>query len=144
MNVLCACGCGGTPPLWKRNEFTRGRVKGQPMKCIPGHRIHSEVSPADLFWRRVSGGDVVTCWLWDGYVMPNGYGQFNTGRKTVLAHRWAYESMRHQIPQGLDLDHLCETRRCVNPWHLEPVTRSVNLSRQRRNSGRTINTRSTP
>ena len=61
--------------------------------------------------------------------MPNGYGQFGVDGKTVLAHRWYYESMVGPIPEGLDLDHLCRVRRCVNPAHLEPVSRRVNLLR---------------
>jgi len=32
-----------------------------------------------------------------------------------------------QISEGLDIDHLCRNRRCVNPYHLRTVTRRVNL-----------------
>lgn len=49
--------------------------------------------------------------------------------KQIVAHRFAYESMRANIPSGLQLDHLCRTRLCVNPWHLEPVTARVNILR---------------
>lgn len=47
----------------------------------------------------------------------------------VRAHRWAYLHFVGKIPAGLDLDHLCRNRWCVNPEHLEPVTRSENLTR---------------
>lgn len=70
------------------------------------------------------------CWIWCGsLLLHGGYGQFNNGRTMVLAHRWAYEHFVGPIPDGLDLDHLCRVRSCVNPEHLEPVTRSENLRR---------------
>lgn len=68
------------------------------------------------------------CWLWCGYVMPNGYGQFRTNDSS-LAHRFAYTAHVGPVPDGLDLDHLCRNRWCVNPAHLEPVSRSENLRR---------------
>lgn len=49
----------------------------------------------------------------------------------VYAHRLAYEHFRGPIPDGLQLDHLCRNRTCVNPEHLEPVTPKVNTRRAR-------------
>lgn len=75
------------------------------------------------------------CWLWVGAIVQNsGYGQFGVGRlngKPIrkLAHRVAYEHFVGEIPEGLDLDHLCRVRNCVNPDHLEPVTRQENFKR---------------
>lgn len=46
-----------------------------------------------------------------------------------MAHRWSYEFFYGPIEAGLHIDHLCEVKLCVNPVHLEAVTRSVNLSR---------------
>jgi hypothetical protein len=69
------------------------------------------------------------CWLWTGSTMKNGYGQLRRNGRTVLAHRYVYERYSGPIPDGLDLDHLCRVRNCVNPEHLEPVTRSVNVIR---------------
>ncbi|WP_329126180.1 HNH endonuclease signature motif containing protein [Streptomyces sp. NBC_01353] len=45
------------------------------------------------------------------------------------AHRWAFSFLRAPIPEGLELDHLCRNRACVNPWHLEPVTGRINWER---------------
>lgn len=84
------------------------------------------------------------CWRWGGAIQSNGYGSFGKGGagRAVLAHRWAYENWVGLIAGRLEVDHLCHSRsttcaggkdclhrRCVNPDHLEPVTRKVNASR---------------
>lgn len=81
------------------------------------------------FWRQVDGGDAQTCWLWTGRPAKDGYGKFVVRRKWHQAHRFAYESLISEIPIGLELDHLCRNRACVNPWHLEPVTHQINMLR---------------
>lgn len=73
-----------------------------------------------------------TCWLWRGTVAPNGYGSIVHNRKPAIAHRWAYEHFVGTIPAGLQLDHLCRVRACVNPAHLEPVTAQENTRRAMR------------
>ena len=75
-----------------------------------------------------------TCWLWTGATTGPGhklrYGRFYVGRRRIaLAHRWAYERWRGPIPSGLEIDHLCRNPLCVNPAHLEPVTRRENVIR---------------
>jgi hypothetical protein len=61
---------------------------------------------------------------------PVGYGHFHTeGNRKVQAHRWAYEYVAGKVPTGLELDHLCRNKRCVNPAHLEAVTRRENMAR---------------
>src|SRR5215831_12353743 len=52
-------------------------------------------------------------------------GRRGSGRRV----RVVYEKWRGKIADGLQLDHLCRLRRCVNPNHLEPVIPKVNLSR---------------
>ena len=86
----------------------------------------------DSFWRRVHKTE--KCWNWQGFVLDSGYGQIATRKKptasgTRLAHRVAYELVVGPIPEGLDLDHLCRNRICVNPSHLEPVTDKENVRR---------------
>ena len=79
-----------------------------------------------------SSGD---CWEWTGTVTNTGYGLSNKrGLYRGAAHRAVWVSLIGAIPDGLDLDHLCRNTRCVNPDHLEPVTRSENMKRTRRNS----------
>lgn len=82
---------------------------------------------ADRFWEKVERSD--TCWLWTAALSPSGYGAFQTGERVVRAHRFAYELVVGPIPDGLQIDHLCRVRRCVNPEHLEPVTQAENLRR---------------
>lgn len=70
------------------------------------------------------------CWLWDGNCTPDGYGMFTTTSPAKEgAHRFAYRNLVGPIPVGLQLDHKCRTRCCVNPEHLEPVSRKENILR---------------
>lgn len=71
------------------------------------------------------------CWLWTGGLNRNGYGRTThpDTQRTVAAHRLVYEVLIGPIPAGMQLDHLCRVRRCVNPHHVEPVTQRVNLLR---------------
>ncbi|GAA2699931.1 HNH endonuclease signature motif containing protein [Nonomuraea recticatena] len=66
------------------------------------------------------------CVIWTGPLNDRGYG---LGPRNRLAHRAIFELEVGPIPEGLTLDHLCRVRACVNPAHLEPVTRSVNTRR---------------
>lgn len=83
-------------------------------------------TPIDRFVRRVHFTG--TCWLWTGGLNKAGYGNFHH-ETTVRAHRWIYQLSVGPIPPGLQLDHLCRVRRCVNPDHLEPVTAQTNVLR---------------
>ena len=84
----------------------------------------------ERFWAKVEKTD--TCWIWIAALGGgHGYGMIRSpeGRKMLLAHRVAYELLVGPIPPGLELDHLCRNRRCVNPEHLEPVTHRENILR---------------
>lgn len=72
------------------------------------------------------------CWIWDGQIAKNGYGRIQAryGRGGQdYAHRVSYRLFVGEIPEGLELDHKCRVRCCVNPAHLEPVTSAENTRR---------------
>jgi hypothetical protein len=88
----------------------------------------------ERFWSKVAWTrDESECWLRQAFILWNGYGRvyISGSQKPVLgyAHRIAYELERDEIPEGLELDHLCRVRHCVNPWHLEPVAHTENVRR---------------
>ena len=72
------------------------------------------------------------CWEWTAYRFWHGYAAFRWGGKkgtVVYGHRFAYQMLVGPIPVGLECDHLCRNKGCVNPAHIEPVTRSENMRR---------------
>lgn len=69
------------------------------------------------------------CWLWSGCVDVGGYAVFSVRRKTKKVHIFTYTQKNGPVPVGLQLDHLCRVRRCINPDHLEVVTNAVNSAR---------------
>lgn len=101
---------------WCVKHYQRWRKHGSP-----------EWEPPTLI-ERLSARLVETeqgCWEFTGYHDPMGYGR--TGRG--LNHQLTYEFYIGEVPDGLELDHLCRNRGCCNPWHLEPVTHRVNCER---------------
>lgn len=94
------------------------------------------MTATERFWGKVEKTE--TCWLWTAHIDRPGYGHLQVDGRSVRAHRFAYELLVGPIPPGLDLDHFrmnpgprhapC-AKACVNPTHLEPVTRGENSLR---------------
>lgn len=68
------------------------------------------------------------CWIWLRCT-TKGYGKLYRDGRQQQAHRYMYEQLRGPVPEGLQIDHLCCERSCINPWHLEPVTGVTNIHR---------------
>jgi hypothetical protein len=69
------------------------------------------------------------CWEWLGSLSHNGYPMSSLKNKRIRVHRLTYERFVGEIPEGMQIDHLCKNTRCVNPDHLESVTQQVNIQR---------------
>lgn len=79
------------------------------------------------FWSKVKpASNVNECWEWLAAKGKHGYGIFRANGKAVICHRLSYEWIIGKIPEGLQIDHLCRNRGCVNPYHMEPVTNKIN------------------
>lgn len=71
--------------------------------------------------------ELSACWTWTRSLNSGGYGHYRVpgrgqGEPPLRAHRLAYILFNGQIPDGLQLHHICENRACCNPDHLKPVT----------------------
>lgn len=85
------------------------------------------------FWQKVDkSGD---CWVWTSSQWGKGYGKFTVKDVSIAAHRFAYQDTKGPIPEGMQIDHLCMNKLCVNPDHLEAVTNSENQYRAKEKRG---------
>lgn len=115
----CWCGCGSKTNLTACTHTSRSLVRGEPERFLLAH-AHRK-SPVDYI-REDRGFDTL-CWIWQ----RAGTGEYGTSRvdgTTSYAHRLYYEEANGPILEGLLVHHRCEQTFCVNPDHLEAVTRS--------------------
>lgn len=126
-NPLCMCGCGEPAGFYKNrgNNHKAGITwrAGDPKRYVMGH---NPVARKIVLEQHIDYGAPSGCWIWTGLRNEWGYG---TAGSRGLAHRVMYEQANGPIPEGLELDHLCRERACVNPLHLEAVTHTQNVLR---------------
>lgn len=127
---LCDCGCGQPTLLAPEDRENRGWTKGQPQARLAGHMRGRAAKPGIERFMALTEKRADGCWIWTGSVNESGYGRF-TERPlgTQYAHRWSYMFYVGPIADGLEIDHLCRVRACVNPEHLEAVPGRVNFLR---------------
>lgn len=92
---------------------------------------HDSNTLGDRFWSKVDKTD--DCWIWTAGKNHYGYGSYRlivNGRSfAAQSHRLSYEDAVGPIPDGMVIDHLCRTPACVNPAHMEVVSRGENVLR---------------
>lgn len=111
---------------WCATHWSRWRRSGSPTAPYKNNRY---VPIADRFWMKVEKGP--DCWNWTGSIVTSGYGSIMErvdGRnRPHMAHRFAYELLIGPIREGMQVDHRCSNRKCVNPDHLRLATHKQNM-----------------
>jgi len=97
-----------------RNHYHQMRNRGE----IPRRTAE------DRFWPKVN--KTAGCWEWTSTLSPTGYGSFHLAKSNRPAHRVSWEMANGPIPDGINMDHICHNRKCVNPGHLRFATQKQN------------------
>ena len=117
----CHCGCGQKTPIATETHSHWGRVKGQPIKCVPGHKAKAN--------RTYTVDPDTGCWNWP-MLRQDGYSdRITRNGQRYCAYVWFYIEAKGPVPAGMVIDHTCHNRACVNPHHLEAVSQQVNVQR---------------
>lgn len=103
---------------------------GKPCRTTGRQCMDCYLRPAaERLWSNVTK-EADGCWIWMGKEKNQwGHGSMRVEGRKIGTHRFAYELFVGAIPSGLELDHLCRRPSCVNPAHLEPVSRRENTLR---------------
>lgn len=121
---FCLCGCGGRTTVadWDGKHHR----KGQHRKYLKGHYAKHMARLRPDYVETSSG-----CWEWLKGTDGAGYGRINRDGER-LAHVWMWTQKYGEVPEGKELHHSCENKSCVNPDHLEVLTRAEHFARHKR------------
>ena len=132
--IACAVeGCDSNRAVrdWCREHHDRWRFHGDA-SWVP-------LTREQLFWTKVDKNGPIPahrpslgpCFIWTKRLDKDGYGAYSQTPGLYRAHQFAYVLAFGPVPDGLEIDHLCHVRVCVNSAHLEAVTHEENLARRR-------------
>jgi hypothetical protein len=152
----CECGCGEFTLKMPQNLTAKGWVRGEPFRFVNGHQMRWKKKPDPNPEQKCfcgCGGDTGSpsirylkshqlrkspvdyvvqddgCWAWQRAFSAKGYGICLDAGKLVHAHRWVWEKHRGPLTSDVELHHSCENRWCVNPDHLEPLSKAEHAAR---------------
>lgn len=117
-------------PECTRPLKARGVCNSHYYHLLKGHTDPRPITPQgrtvdERFWEKVAKSP--GCWNWIAAISEDdGYGRFGIGQSVQLTHRVSYELAGGTIPPGMEIDHICRNRTCVNPGHLRVVTSQKN------------------
>lgn len=124
---LCQCGCGEPTTIYN----------GRARIFVWGHNLRLPRKPwilrEGIDYERQERGYDSPCFVWLHGKSRKGYGlRSRMGDRSTGVHRTAYEQTFGEIPPDLTIDHLCSQKDCVNPLHMEVVTRGENVRRSKK------------
>lgn len=124
--ILC------TQQLCENKHYAKGLCEAHYARKRRGYKTTAPIGITNndpkRFMRYINKTD--GCWLWIGSKKGRGYGKFTAKGKQLSAHRYSYELHTGKIKPGMQIDHLCKNKLCVNPKHLEQVTNQENQLRR--------------
>lgn len=116
------CHCAHLAKGFCNGHYQQHRL-GKPLTAIT-----KSLPPRERFMSKV--WVTQSCWEWQPAKTGDGYGSFSFNQKVMNAHRASWILFVGAIPEGREVDHRCHNRACVNPQHLNLVTRKQNMENQ--------------
>ncbi len=145
----CCSDCGVDRTTLSEGKLRRGRCGTCYQRFLRESKAAGTFEPIQaaspwplrrVFEKAIAGP--FGCAIWTGERAGSGYGVLYVAGRRTMVHRVAYEAMVGPIPDGMLIDHACHNRdlsclggwqclhrRCLNPFHLEPVTSQENTLR---------------
>lgn len=116
-------------------------ARGKPLSALYAGKRHRGTPPAIEYDEQPCPRPDLPgpCHLFRGVPVKSGYFQFSLNGKNILVHRYVWEQANGPIPAGLQIDHQCRVRACVNVQHLRVVTHRINSTENVVGSGPQIN-----